>query len=151
MKYTELYNELGQGFGFLSGDEQDAMMAIATDDNMQVWAEPLGWVDACSRPHWHSASILRLNPDWKPPEPEPESNTVEFVPKHHDGMWYVWLPDVGDITLTNAPSVCGFLGFRHVNKLCSVLQFMLPGLIGGFVLIVPDAVVFDREELEAAK
>jgi hypothetical protein len=142
-----LYNPLGQAFGMMPEDVQAEMKRLGTAENVDFYGDN-GW-ESCGAASWYHNLVYRIRPGWTPPEPEKPA-LIECLPYVEDGLWVFMTPFDRVCALGGAPGIVGFRGYRYGAKLNARLRMIsLPN--GGFKTEIPDAVVFDRAEVEAAK
>ena len=142
-----LYNPLGQVLGMMPPEVQAEMKRLNDRKNIQCHGGEF-W-EPCDLPQWCLCLAYRLRPGWTPPEPE--SGMIEVKPWLCGRMW-VFNDKSGAVPLSNAPSFVGFRGYRYNAEIYSCLILnAIERENGGYKLRIPDAVVFDRAEVEAAK
>ena len=141
-----LYNPLGQVLGMMPPEVQAEMKRIGTAENVDCWGINV-W-GPCPLPLWYPNLAYRIRPGWTPPEPE--SGLIEVKPFVDRGAWAIKSPLCGRIGgLEQGPIIIGFRGYRYGSDVCADLR--LEHLAKGFRVVIPDAVVFDRAEVEDAK
>lgn len=143
---SRLYNELGQAFGYLPPDVQAEMKRVNDGTNIETLAGCKWAIN--HNPVWFFDVAYRVKPDWLPPaERKPEM--IEVKPERFAaGEWRFLTPhdNFGTRRITAAPSIIGFRGYRYGDTLHPILRFEFCG--NAFKLLIPDAVCFDRAEVE---
>ena len=140
-----LYNPLGQVFGMMPEDVQAEMRRLGTAQNVDFYGDN-GW-ESCGAALWYHNLVYRIRPGWTPPEPD--GGLIECKPSIMDGLYVIETPFGRTCAICNSPGLIGFRGYRYGTDVCADLRFEQTA--NGWKLIIPDAVVFDRAEVEAAK
>jgi len=143
---SRLYNPLGQVFGEMPPEVQAEMKRLATEENIEC-RDRTHWQRVI--PTWTEYYAYRIRPGWAPPELA--GGLIEILPFVDCGAWVITSPINNRVGgLEQGPIIIGFRGYRYgADPLTMWLKFTKAH--GGWKLIIPDAVVFDKAEVEAAK
>lgn len=140
-----LYNEAGVVLGFMPKELRDELERLSNGKNIRSVGKDGEWY-VCSGCYWHGGLAYGLIPGWVP-----EGETIECNLFLDGGdCWGFRSPPKGRRgVISQAPNCIGFRGYRYVDEITPELK--REKVANGWRTIIPDAVVFDRAEVEAAQ